>query len=1203
MQTKLYLFILLILPSFSYGQDVEEHQGIYKFIPNGGQWPEGVLYRSNLSSGNIWLEEQGILYQFRDFSEVHHADFSHAYTKEPEIKESFIYVQFLNANKGFKTQTKFPSSDYFNFFLGNDSTKWASKLYAYSHVKYIDLYDHIDLLFFEKNQELKYEYHIKPNGNYKDIQLKYKGQDKIKLQKNGNVIIYSPIGQIIEQKPYVYQIKNGKIIEIPSKYTLDKNNILSFEIGEYDEELELIIDPVLVFATYCGSITDNFGMTATYAYDGKAYSGGTVFGNGYPTPFQGAYNVNANFPWAVDPLSGNSPSNDTSYGITDVFITKYSADGTQMIWTSFIGGGNEFAGTETVHSLICDTLNNVYLYGATSSTDFPTQNAYQSTHAGGTSGSNFYYNGVYYSTQGTDIFVSKFSEDGTTLMGSTYIGGSLNDGINYKVSSGNYSSAAAYDSLTSNYGDQFRGEIMLDSLNNILIISSTRSTDFPTLNAFQPNNAGQQDAVIFKLKNDFSTLLWSSYYGGSQNDAGYSVKIDSSYNIVFCGGTSSNDLQGTTGGLYPTYQGGKADGYICKLTPNGSTITQATYIGTPTYDQTIFVEIDRWDNIYTVGVTDGNMPIINAPFSEPNSGQFITKLSPDLTSITYSTVFGNGNGQPNISPAAFLVDVCGNVYVSGWGANILQSIPLGGMTTTPNAFQNSSPNGFDFYLFVLERDAQSLLYASYMGGSQSREHVDGGTSRFNKYGVVYQSVCAGCWGNSDFPTTPGNVWSHNNNSTNCNNLVFKFDFEIVPNADFQVNQLEGCAPLILTFDNESNDTINSVWSFPSNSNIISNGASPVVEFATPGTYEVFLSITDTICNLQDTVKKIIVVHPALQLNIINNDTVICNNSNTPFDIIANSYGSATVFEWSTDPNFNTLINNGNMDSVINVNPSTSTTYYIHASNGWPLCDITDSISVQLISDFIDFIPDTLVCRGDTVNLYTTYNSSDPSSFDWSPNNSLIYENQNVAIAIPNQSQYYYLDAILNGCPYTDSVWVQVDYLDPLIVSATATPPEIAEGGQVTLEAFPDSNIYQYAWIPSNMVDNPTAQTTTATINQDQDYVVVVKKGACSVPATVSVKALEFVCGDVYIFVPNAFSPNQDNANDIVYVRGQNIKEMDFKIFDRWGELVFESTNQNVGWDGTYKGKPLDPDVYVYHLKVVCVDGQENLIKGNITLLK
>lgn len=176
------------------------------------------------------------------------------------------------------------------------------------------------------------------------------------------------------------------------------------------------------------------------------------------------------------------------------------------------------------------------------------------------------------------------------------------------------------------------------------------------------------------------------------------------------------------------------------------------------------------------------------------------------------------------------MDVCGNVYVSGWGGNVLPgSLSVLGLATTANAEFQTAPNGYDFYLFVLERDAQSLLYGSYLGGSTSGEHVDGGTSRFDKFGVVYQSVCGGCGGNSDFETSTG-AFSATNNSANCNNLVFKFDFELVPNADFTVSNLEGCAPLTLTFDNESNDTINSVWNFPNVPGVtqISGGVNPVV---------------------------------------------------------------------------------------------------------------------------------------------------------------------------------------------------------------------------------------------------------------------------------------------------------------------------------------------------------------------------------------
>jgi len=1185
---KIINFVFGVLLSISvFGQEVEQPNGIYNFVPNAGQWPSGVLYKADVNAGKIWLEEKGILYQFNDYSHLHHAEVSNKHKEEPVVKQHVLYAQFVGANSNFTTTKSNPTDHYYNYFLGNDKSKWTSGLHGYNSIKYNNLYVGIDLLFFEKDHDLKYEYHIKPNGDYTNIKIKYKGQDKIKLQKNGDVIIYSPLGQIREKKPFVYQVKNGKIVEIESEFIVTKNS-LSYNLGTFDKTIDLIIDPVLVFATYNGAQSDNFGMTATYAYDGSAYTGGTLYGNLYPTPSP-AWNTTSN-------LTVFS----TNVVTTDVFISKYSADGTTMLWTTFIGGGDNTQGTETVHSLICDTLNNIYLYGATSSIDFPIVNGVQANHGGGTILS-IAFNGSNFGTVGTDIFVAKFSENGMNLIGSTYVGGSQNDGVNYKVTSGTYNNVIFYDSLTSNYGDQFRGEIMLDSVNNIMVASCTRSTNFPVSNSFQSTIGGQQDGVIFKLAADFSSFLWSTYYGGTENDACYSVKIDSSYNILVAGGTSSTNLPNTVGGLNPNYMGGKTDGFVAKITPDGSSMIQSTYIGTLTYDQTIFVEIDRWDNVYIVGQSDGNMAVINAAYSVGNSGQYITKLNPDLTSVIYQTTFGNGNGQPNISPAAFLVDVCGNVYVSGWGANILQTMGLTGMPISTDAFQSSSSDGFNFYLFVLERDAQSMLYGSYIGDANAQEHVDGGTSRFDKFGIVYQSVCGGCGGNSTFPTT-SDAFSQANNSSNCNNLVFKFDFELVPNADFIVSNLDGCAPLTITFDNESNDTINSIWNFPNvpGVNQISGGINPVVEFTTPGTYEVYLNITDTICNLQDTAKKIITVYAALELGV-SNDTVLCNNANTAFDIFANSNGTATSFTWATDIDFTNVINTGALDSIVTINPNVTTTYYVTATSGWPLCDLIDSVQVFFLDDAITLMSDTTICRGDTLNLYADYSLGGVTAFEWSPNEYIYQENQNIAFATPINSQYYYLTATINDCPFYDSVFVTVDYLDPLTVYATATPESVPNGGNTTLMAFPNSSIYN--WLPSSSVTNSTAQTTTATINEDIDFTVFVSKGVCTVPATVQVKKLEFVCGDVYIFVPNAFTPNNDNTNDKVFVRGQNIETLKFMIFDRWGEVVFETTDQSIGWNGTFKNEKLDPDVYVYHLKVICFDGQENLIKGNITLLR
>src|SRR5665213_1861309 len=224
-----------------------------------------------------------------------------------------------------------------------------------------------------------------------------------------------------------------------------------------------------------------------------------------------------------------------------------------------------------------------------------------------------------------------------------------------------------------------------------------------------------------------------------------------------------------------------ADGYVSHLNAAGSSLLQSSYIGTSGYDQAYFVQLDQSSNVYLFGQTAGAYPVTGGVYSNPNGGQFIHKLNPTLSATIYSTVFGSGGNTPNISPAAFLVDTCENVYTSGWGG---QCIPYGstgttfGMPVTANAFQQTT-DGCDFYFFVLKKNAASLWYASFFGGvGGSDEHVDGGTSRFDKRGVIYQSVCAGCGGTNNFPTTVG-AWSQTNNSFNCNNAVIKLDFQLV----------------------------------------------------------------------------------------------------------------------------------------------------------------------------------------------------------------------------------------------------------------------------------------------------------------------------------------------------------------------------------------------------------------------------------------
>lgn len=1188
---------LLVLTLFSVfllsgaAQEVEHQHSIHHaFIENKGQWDRNILFKTHFRGGNLWVQQGKILFHLQDFSEFQKAHGNPLVNASAvTYRQEVVHLNFEGSNKITNITKGAPTSHYYNFFLGNDRQKWANDVRGYSEATLHELYNGIDLKLIEQQEQLKYEFRVMPKADPAQVKLGFAGAKKITVDKEGNLLVHSSLGNIRENKPYAYQIVNGKIKEVKCRFEVNGSQVI-FSLGSYDNELELVIDPELVFATYSGSVTDNFGMTATYGHDGTAYSAGTIYGNAYPTPDNNAYDVNSNF--TVANVSGSIT--------TDAFISKYSPDGTNMIWTTFLGGGDDTQGTETSHSLICDKFDNVYIYGVTSSLDFPIQGGYQSSHGGGTP---IYVssNGANFNVNGTDIYVAKISANGHTLMASTYMGGAKNDGVNYNIFGGNYGSSQ-YDSLTTNYGDQFRGEIMLDSLGNCLVASCTRSTNFPTMNPIQATNAGMQDGVLFKLNSTLSNLMFSTYIGGSNNDACYSVKIDSSYNIVFAGGTSSSNLPGTSGAWQSTYNGGKADGFVGKLNTTGTALQRISYIGTSNYDQVFFVEIDRDNNVFLLGQSrGGTFPVVNATYSNPSSGQFIAKLTPNLATLMNSTVFGNGNSQLNISPSAFLVDNCGNIYTSGWGGNILNGFGVQGVTgmpVTPDAFQPGSGDGYNFYLMVINRTFSSLMYGTYMGGSQSREHVDGGTSRFDKNGVVYQSVCGGCPGHSDFPTTPG-AWSNNNLSSNCNNVVFKFDFDIKPVAQFTTDHTEGCAALHVTFNNTSTETETYLWNY-GDGNVDSTTFSPTITYANPGQYVVYLYVTDKICQLTDTAMITITVFDSLLVDIP--DTIqLCEP--TLITITGNTFGAGDQFLWSSTSQFADQLNDELTDSTLTITPQGSTYYFFRASNAD--CSVYDSVFVEFTSSSLAFSGDTALCLGEQTTITVT-NQNPQIDFDytWSPASVINGPVDGASVNVkPTTSQYIYITASAsNGCLIKDSIMVNVSNLGGVNVTASASQSIVTAGSTVVLTGQPASG-YTYSWTPTNGVGNPANSQTNAEISQTTVFTFTVSDNFCAKSDTAVVKVLEFVCADPFVFIPNAFSPNNDGDNDVLFVRGVVIEKMRFRVFDRWGEMVFESSSPVNGWDGTFKGRACDPDVYDYYLEATCVGGLESLIKGNVTLLK
>jgi gliding motility-associated-like protein len=1347
-----YFFVLFLFASLIQvsAQDapIETPHNEIQFIENKGQWPSMVHFQSSVSGGKLWIGDSSILFQLQDFSDLHKAHFDLKNIENPSLKTALVQQKFLGSKSDKLRSLEGRSTHYYNYFLGNDSTKWTRDVHTYNKVEYQHYYSNIHLLWESDKNALKYTFFVEPGANPNEIRWSYSGEYSSIRMRDGRLILKTSIGEIIEQRPIAYQWIDGKKVAISCSFR-ERGGIYSYELGTYNDEFPLVIDPVLIFATYNGSISDNFGMTATYGNDGSAYSAGMIYGNNFPIPNANSFDISPNF----TSVAG-------SYGITDVFVTKYNSTGTNMLWSAFLGGGDMTQGTETAHSLICDSLNNIYVLGATSSTNFPTTpGALQTSHGGGTPGANFLYNGVYFSGQGTDIYISKISANGQNLLASTYVGGSDNDGVNYRTTALPYNAASAYDSLTTNYGDQFRGEIMLDSLHNVYIASCSRSSNFPTLNAFQPNKSAGQDGVIFKLNASFSSLQFSSFYGGTNSDACYSVKLDTLGAIVFAGGTCSSNLPGTSGAYQSTFQGGKTDGFVVKLLPSGTSIQKASYVGAPNYDQVFFVEIDRLNQIFLLGQSaGGTFPVNNAPYSNPGSSQFILKLNPNLTTNLASTVIGNGSPSINISPAAFLVDICGNMYVSGWGANILQSVPISGMPISPNAFQ-ATTTGFDFYLMVVQNDFSGLLYGSYIGGSLAQEHVDGGTSRFDKNGVVYQSVCGGCGAHSDFPTSPG-AWSSSNNSSNCNNLVFKFDFQLIPSASFTTNNVAGCTDLTVNFQNTSTQLDSYLWDF-GNGDTTSVIFNPTITFTQAGTYDVNLYVTDSVCLLTDTANIQVLVLDSIQLNVL--DTISLCSAN-PFELIAFHNGTGSQFIWSqsagltnplNNPNDSTIFvstpgwyfiqvsnpycsaidsvylefnvpveanfsiqdslgcapftvtfnnsstftsdflwdfGNGTIDSILYnptityVNPGTyvvqlsisdsvclgqdnvslviqvspplvvnlmdsiflcqseetnfspvvsgtansflwsnlndfsdtisvstqnpnltlvdpqNQTYYFQAENGF--CSVEDSVTVSIFSEAVSLQCLDSICITSPLQLLASTNGNGPYNYLWSsPNVSIVPNNQSTAQCVLPQSQMVYLEVSSpQGCTLLDSQFVYVSTFNQGNVLATANPNLIMPGGISQLTGIVPSNA-SFNWSPTTFMVNPSSLNTAVSPDETIVYTLTASDGLCSKSDTALVRVYEIVCDQPYVFIPNAFTPNGDQENDVLYVRGLWIESFVLRIFDRWGELVFETTNQNMGWDGTFKGKKLDPDVFDYYLDVNCIGGSHSIIKGNVTLMK
>jgi len=400
-------------------------------------------------------------------------------------------------------------------------------------------------------------------------------------------------------------------------------------------------------------------------------------------------------------------------------------------------------------------------------------------------------------------------------------------------------------------------------------------------------------------------------------------------------------------------------------------------------------------------------------------------------------------------------------------------------------------------------------------------------------------------------------------------------------------------------DNFSTESDSYLWDF-GNGDTTSVIFNPTVTYDVPGIYDIYLYVTDSVCLLTDTAEITITVTDAIQLDA-GEPIELC--SPVPVTLTANSFGTADYFVWSSSADLSDTLNVNLQDSVLNITPSGSTVYYISAGNAG--CSDIDSVIVTFISSSITLSGNDSLCIGQIAQIIATNSSSTFTfTYDWSPDSLVVSGGSSAVVnVLPTVSQYIHVTASAsNGCVVQDSIYIAVGSIPEGSVIATSSEYNVPVGSTVTLSGQP-SGLLSYTWSPVDGVSNPNMQSTSANILGNTLFSLTVSDGICLRSDTVLVKAYTFICEEPYIFVPNAFSPNGDNENDVLYVRGQLIEGLLFRVFDRWGEMVFESTDRTIGWDGTFRGKLMDPDVYDYYLKAICIDGEESIIKGNITLMR
>ncbi len=599
-----------------------------------------------------------------------------------------VSLEFVGSNP-VKPISESPSFTYFNYFYGSDSDKWVTNAPSYGKVVYENIYDNIDLIYSIKNGQLKYDFYVYPGGNYEDIQLRWTGPISITQIDDGLQVRIETLNSeksVIDGNPINF-LGTLQGDEIRGNFRFIDKNSYGFSIDNYDHSQTLIIDPILEFSTFIGGSGLDIGISLAIDSSDNIYiTGITVIDTiNYPTT-----------PDAFDETHNG--------GYYDIFVTKLAANGSTLLFSTFLGGTSE----DIANAIALDNDNNVYLTGTTYSTDFPiTSEVFDPSYNGG------------------DAFITKLASNGSSLILSSFIG----SGTGHSIA--------------------------INSNNDVFITGDTPLSNFPTTaDAYDKVHNGDLDIFVTKLAANFSTLIFSTFIGGSEFDYGRSLVIDNNENIIITGYSNSADFPTTTGSFGIIYEGGY-DTIVSKLDSEGSILQSSTFVGGSADDYGCGIAIDSNNDVYITGETAStDFPTTADAYNTVNHGAedvFVTKLSEDLASLIFSTYIG---GLEDEMGNSIVINDNNEIFVTGYTLSTNFPISVGAYDKTHNGVR-------DVFVLALSANGSIILFSSFIGGTSEDIAYSIKIDHTNALYITGSTVD----GATDFPSTP-NAYDDTHNGGN-----------------------------------------------------------------------------------------------------------------------------------------------------------------------------------------------------------------------------------------------------------------------------------------------------------------------------------------------------------------------------------------------------------------------------------------------------